>query len=312
MKKTKSMIHFSAVTLGILHCINKAIDSASIIHSTTKSSGKYYHWSHGDIYYQVSGQGKPLLLVHDLNVLSSGSEWSKIVNQLAECYTVYSIDLIGCGRSDKPSITYTNYFYVQMITDFIHHIVKEKTAVIATGVSTSFVLMANAMNDCLFNSIMLINPPTAASLKDSPDKYSKVLMRLFDLPVIGKTVYYIATNKANIEYYLSENCFYNPFELKPTTLKAYYDAAHTGNGNGKYLLASLKGHYLNIDITKALKNAKNKIVLLNGEHYKYIEEVNATYLKLNENIIKITVNGTNYLPQLENPTDTVKLIKDLL
>ena len=65
------------------------------------------------------------LLIHDLTPSSSAYEWSKMIDELAESHTVYALDLLGCGRSDKPSITYANYLYVQLITDFAKQVIKE-------------------------------------------------------------------------------------------------------------------------------------------------------------------------------------------
>lgn len=308
MGKSKSLLKTSAAALGILHCINKAIDSTSIVNTTTKSTGKYYHWKHGDIFYHVAGSGKPLLLIHDLTVFSSSYEWTKMADQLSDTYTVYSLDLIGCGKSDKPAITYTNYFYVQMITDFVNDIIKEKTNVAATGLSGSFVLMANEMNKNLFTEIMLVNPKSIHFLKKTPDDRSKILLRLFDLPIIGKTAYYIATNKTNTEYYLTEKCFYNPFHMKHSVFKAYYDAAHASNGNGKALLASIEGNYLNIDISKALKNAKNRIVIVNGICNDNREDIVASYVRLNKHIVVENISEAKYLPQLEAADEMLELM----
>ena len=299
MGKSKTLLKTSAVALGVLHCVNKVIDSNSIVNTTTKSTGKYYHWKHGDIFYHVAGSGKPLLLIHDLTVFSSSYEWSQVAEQLSDTFTVYSIDLIGCGKSDKPAITYTNYFYVQLITDFVKEVIKEKTNVAATGLSSSFVLMANAMNADLFDEIMMVSPKSPAYLKKTPDNRSKLLVRLFDLPVIGKTAYYIATSKTNTEDYLTEKCFYNPFHLKHSLFKAYYDASHTSNGNGKSLLASIEGNYINMDISKALKNATTRIVIVNGVHNDNREDIVTAYIRLNKNIVVETIPEAKYLPQLE-------------
>lgn len=308
MKRQKSLLKTSAAAIGILHCINTYIDSTSVVNNATRSNGKYYHWKHGDIYYKVNGSGDPLLLIHDLNVFSSGYEWSNVIEALADSFTVYTIDLIGCGKSDKPSITYTNYFYVQMISDFVTEVIGKKTRVAATGLSTSFVLMANFVNKDLFSEIMLISPKSLSSLKKSPDERSKFLIQLFNLPVIGKTAYYIATNRPNTEYFLTEKLFYNPFHLSSSALKAYYDAAHTSNGNGKMLLASLEANYLNADITKALKNAENRIVIVCGAHNENKDNIRNSYSKINGNLIFETISESKLLPQLETVDEMIELL----
>ena len=57
------------------------------------------------------GHGSPLLLVHDIMPGASGYEWNAVENQLATEHTVYTIDLLGCGRSEKAEITYTNFVF---------------------------------------------------------------------------------------------------------------------------------------------------------------------------------------------------------
>lgn len=308
MKKSKSLLKTTVTAIGILHCINKIIDSVSITNSTTKTAGKYYHWKHGDIFYRVTGSGSPLLLIHDLTVYSSNYEWLQLVEKLSENHTVYAIDLIGCGKSDKPAITYTNYFYVQMVTDFVKEVIQKKTDVAVTGLSCSFVLMANYMDKELFNKITLVSPSSISYLKSIPDERSKVLLRLFELPVIGKTAYYMAVNKSNVEDYLTEKCYYNPFNVKPGVTKAYYDAAHTANGDGKSLFASLEGLYLNADITTALKTAENEIIMINGSHRDRVDELEASYQAINPSIECYCITESKHLPQLEAPETFLNLL----
>ncbi len=311
MGKIKSLLKTSAITTCFLHCFNKLIESDLASSVNTRTSGKYYHWKHGNIYYKIIGQGKPLLLIHDLTVFSSNFEWSQIVNQLAAKHKVYAIDLIGCGKSDKPSIIYTNYLYVQLVRDFIKNVIGEKTTVIANGLSSSFVIMTNSADHDLFDNIVLMNPKSIKVLKNIPDQRSNLLIKLFQIPVLGKTLFYIATNKENTEYHLTEENFYSPFKVTSSIVKSYYNAAHIAKGNGKMLFASLLGNYLNVDISKALEKAENQIFLICGEQLDNREEIEKSYLKLNKNIITLSISKSKCLPQLEDPEQTLKLLQIL-
>ena len=306
--KFKNVLKTMLTTAGALHCVNKYIESTSVSVST-KSSGKYYHWKHGDIYYKVYGSGTPLLLIHDLTVFSSSYEWSKVINKLSVSHTVYCIDLIGCGKSDKPALTYTNYFYVQLATDFVKDIIGKKTHVAATGHSVSFVLMANALNSSLFDTITMINPAAISDLKRTPADHSKLFLRFFETPVFSKSLFYLFSCKPNTEHYLTEKCFYNPFNLKPSTVKAYYNAAHAGKGNGKYLFSSLLGNYINADISTALANTKNDLFLITGSNECNRAEIEASYSIANNNIIHKVINKSNHLPQLECADEFIKFFK---
>jgi len=48
----------------------------------------------------TDGEGPPLLLLHSLGV--SSESWSKVIEPLAQNYSVYAWDMMGHGDSDKP------------------------------------------------------------------------------------------------------------------------------------------------------------------------------------------------------------------
>ena len=75
------------------------------------------------------------------------------------------------------------------------------------------------------------------------------------------------------------------------------------------LFASLKGNYLNIDISKALAGAENRIILLTGEQLENREEIEASYLRLNKNILSVSVPKTKCLPHLEEPEQTMRYLQ---
>ena len=136
--------------------INKYIQiSASGKNILEDSESLCYRWRFGNIHYKRTGNGKPLLLIHDLASSSSSYEWNSVVRPLSEHFTVYTIDLLGCGRSEKPNMTYTNYLYVQLICDFIKSVIGRRTSVITSGSSASLALMACSSNSNLFDSLFL-------------------------------------------------------------------------------------------------------------------------------------------------------------
>lgn len=102
-----------------VHFINHTIATAAQLKQMLHiSNDNYFEWRFGNIYYTKRE------LVHRFFWFmtlygASGYEWNKIEDELAIDHTVYTVDLLGCGRSDKSSITYTNFVYVQMISDFI-------------------------------------------------------------------------------------------------------------------------------------------------------------------------------------------------
>ncbi|MCC8045159.1 MAG: alpha/beta hydrolase [Clostridiales bacterium] len=305
----KKKLKITVSTLAVLYGINNYIDSL-VETNNTKTNGKYFNWEYGKIFYKVAGEGKPVLLIHDLNVFSSENEWTELCAELSKNYKVYLIDLLGCGRSDKPALTYTNFLYVQLITDFIKKIIKEPVIIAATGMSSTFVLKADSLEPNLMNKIFIINPPSLQSLRKEATRYSKLLEQFFNLPVIGKACYYYATRKENAEYYLSEKCFFNPFQLREATVKSAYLAAHQGKGNGKHLYASLKANYLNVNITNTANETHTAKILISGEEEPGAVEIAREYQNLYESISIKMIKATKKLPQLEAPEKVYSIINE--
>ena len=191
-RNVKLGITLSAFTMTSIYCINKFISLTSASKNLlTSEAGRFYEWRYGNVFYTKSGNGSPLLLIHDLSPESSSYEWSKLVKKLEKKHTVYTLDLLGCGRSDKPNFTYTNYMYVQLITDFIKNIITEPSDIVVTGDSASFVIMACNMNYQYFNKIILINPTDLHELNQSPDKKKNAITFLNIFPLILPLVYQI-------------------------------------------------------------------------------------------------------------------------
>ena len=125
------------------HIINKFIfESATINNYTGKTVKHTYSWKFGNIAYSTYGNydNPPLLLIHDLKSYSSGYEWDNTVHYLSKKHHLYVVDLLGCGHSDKPQITYTTYMYTQLLNDFITNVIGKKTDIIATGDSAPMVI----------------------------------------------------------------------------------------------------------------------------------------------------------------------------
>ena len=267
-----------------------------------------YKWRFGNIHYTKTGTGKPLLLIHDLHHTSSGAEWDRLIPMLKNQYTVYTIDLLGCGRSEKPALTYTNFLYVQLINDFIKSEIGRRTNVAATGSSTALVTMACNYNQDLFEQILFINPENFNSCSQMPDQYAKIYKNLLDAPILGTLFYHIASSKESIKKTFAEKYFYNPYSANQSFIDKYYEAAHLGL-SPKSIYSSVCCKYTKSNITRALENIDHSIYILGGEAKSGISEIIKEYTLYNPAIESSVIPATKHLPQLEKPGDVADVMK---
>lgn len=311
-KKIISLFTLASFTTFIIHIINKLIYfSATMDNLLSNTSGSYYNWKFGKIYYKKIGSGHPLLLLHDLTPYSSGHEWNKVLKNLSKTNTVYRVDLLGCGRSDKPNIIYTNYLYVQLINDFIKQVIGEKTDIIATGESGAFAIAACLNHNLSIRKLILVNPPDINEISEDPDKRSKLFITLLQLPVIGTFIYNLLTGREKTDKIFKENYFYNPDLIEHDLISTYYETAHMETGS-KYLLASIYGNYTTINLKHCLKSITNNIYFIIGGNKENNSENTDIYRNITPSIEAEYINETKQLPQLEKPHEFIDKVKIFL
>lgn len=307
--KLLTLLILSASAATATAVINKCIKISAVSKNLlTDAKSLCYKWRFGNIHYTKAGTGKPLLLIHDLTAYSNGYEWNQMISSLKDHYTIYTIDLLGCGRSEKPDLTYTNYLYVQMISDFIKSEIGHRTNVIASGSSSALAVMACNNAPELFDQIMLINPDSLLACSQIPNKHGKLYKFILDLPILGTLLYHIATSKQAIMEEFTTNYYYNPYSVKSSLIDTYYESAHLGE-SPKSLYASVKCNYTKCNIVNALKKINNSIYIVGGSEIENIEEMIREYQKYNPAIESSLISSSKYLPQMENPSELFNIIQ---
>jgi pimeloyl-ACP methyl ester carboxylesterase len=76
---------------------------------------KYVNVNGINTYYLCGGNGSPVILIHGTG--AGVFDWKSTLGPLSEHYSVYALDMVGYGHSDKPKIKYTLGYYI----DFLEH-----------------------------------------------------------------------------------------------------------------------------------------------------------------------------------------------
>ncbi len=308
-KRLETLLKLGIFAGIVMYFANKFVESSALLRKLLRiDSGYYYNWKHGSIYYTKQGHGDPLLLIHDLYPSSSSAEWNEVIEELSQSHTVYAIDLPGCGRSTKPHITYVNYFFTQLLSDFVTDVIQEPTAVTATGISASFAIMAAHLYPDNFTKLTFINPQSPSQLATIPANTAKFTKSIMDCPILGTFLYYIFCSENEIEYNFTEEYFYNPFLVSSKIIHTYYESAHWNQGSGRFLLSSLHGNYINTNVNLAFSNLAQDTQLIFGKELANAENIAASYQKLNP-VIKVSyISKAKMLPHLEAPEKFLSLL----
>ncbi len=310
MKKAiKNILTWTALTIGGLHVANIVIENhATRLHLLNTKSGHFYKFRYGNMYYEKHGSGDPVVLIHNIAPESSGIEWSKIVRQLSKTNTVYIIDLLGCGRSDKPAITYTNYIYVCALNGFLKEIIGKKATVITSGRSSAIALMETRMEESFIKDIVLINPESTEANSLLLNEPKRLLTTLYRIPIIGTYLYNVAMRRSYILGRCNSSYCTKKYYITQDMINAYYEACHLNKCNGKYLFASLASEYLNVDIRRAVKELSVPMLIISGKN----ENAYGTYESYKNDIELVKIKDANGMPHVELPRRTCDAITSFI
>lgn len=312
-KTIPSLIAFSAVTAFAFHAVNRVCFSTSTLKNVLKEDdSNYFEWRFGKIKYTKRGTGSPLLLIHDLIVGSSGYEYRKIVDDLSKDHELYVLDLLGYGLSDKPNMTYTNYLYVQLILDFIKNVIGEKTDIVASGDSSSIAIMACHNDPESIRNVILLNPQSLSRMNLSPNRQTRLMKFILDLPVLGTFIYNMMTTKESFRKNFREELFYNRHSISEEMIAAYSEASHYPDYNAKYSYTSYVGRYMNTGMIHALKEINHCIYIVYGKGQREIESITDHYIYFNSAVEKVGIEDSGHFPHIEQPDATLQQLRIFL
>lgn len=301
-KRIGVAVGLGSATLAAAHIINRIIFSAAVVNGVTDINTRHtFKWKFGNVSYTKSGKGTPILLVHDLKNTSSSYEWKEVIKSLSKTRTVYAIDLLGCGYSDKPNITYTAYLYVQLLTDFVTNIIGKRTDIVSTGDSCPLAIMTCYSNASLFDKLTLINPKSILKSTQIPNKKSNMFRMLMNSPIVGTLIYNACMSKNNIKKSFENDIFYNYSNISTEIRNAYHENAHLFGSSAKYLYTSTKCKYTTASIGRAVSEIDNSIYIIGGKAANDISEIITEYTSINPAIETALLSECKHLPQLEHP-----------
>lgn len=125
--------------------------------------GAYWQWRDYRIHYTKAGaeQAKahperpPLVLIHGFG--ASTDHWRKNVAELKADFEVYALDLIGFGRSSKPSSGYSSELWRDQIADFITNVIGRPAVVAGNSIGGYSSLFTGATRSDAIAGVCMLN-----------------------------------------------------------------------------------------------------------------------------------------------------------
>lgn len=219
-------------------------------------------WRGRRIAFTKRGSGPPLLLIHGIHAAAWSYEWRKNVEHLAKTRTVYTVDLLGFGKSDRPAIRYTARLYTSLISDFCAQVIGEPCVLVASSLSAAYAIILGARDPHRFPALVLIQPTGLTRLNEAPGTGGDASRFAINTPILGTAGFNALVSRRSLRYYLDQ--VYTDDELVTNRLiDVYYNTTH--QIGAKYAPAAFISGHLNIDVRQALRRLTQPAMLVWGE-----------------------------------------------
>jgi pimeloyl-ACP methyl ester carboxylesterase len=221
-----------------------------------------FEWRDHRISFTRRGSGPPILLVHGIHAAAWSYEWHDNVDYLAQSNTVYTIDLLGFGRSDRPAIRYSARLYISLISDFVHQVIGEPCVLVATSLSGAYAIVLAARDPERFPAIALIAPTGLVRLNRDSGVGGEAGRLAVETSIVGTAMFNSLVSRRNLRRWL-ERTYVDDTIVTDDLIDIYYWTSH--QIGARHAPAAFLSGNLNIDVRQALRRLTQPALLIWGE-----------------------------------------------
>ena len=221
-----------------------------------------FDWRGHRISFTKRGSGPPLLLIHGIHAAAWSYEWHDNVEYLSRHNTVYTIDLLGFGRSDRPAIRYSARLYISLISDFVHQVIDAPCVLVASSLSGAYAIVLAARDPQRFPAIALIAPTGLVRLNQTAGVAGEAGRLAVEAPIVGTAMFNGLVSRRSIRSYLEKTYADDTIVTDDLVDISYWTSHQRGARHAP--AAFISGH-LNIDVRQALRRLSQPTLLVWGE-----------------------------------------------
>jgi pimeloyl-ACP methyl ester carboxylesterase len=267
-------------------------------------------WRGHRIAYTQQGAGPAVLLVHSIGVWGWSYEWRHNVQALAGRYTVYTLDLLGFGRSDRPAVHYTPRLYLALVRDFVRRVAGGSAALVAAGLSAAYAAELAAADPARFPLLVMVTPPGLTQLRTRPTATSGAGRQLVSTPVLGTAAWNARVTRGALERQL-RTAYYRDGRVSEELVAAALATTH--QPGAKYAPAAWQANQLNLDIRGALRRLHQPSLLVWGaQAEQHPAEESFGYRALKRDLKVAILDPAGDLPHEEQPEAFDEVVGEFL
>ncbi len=298
---------------GTVAAINRGLRDGPLPTNDLGGTQRRWTWRGYEIFATEAGSGPLVLLVHGIYAGASSYEYRKLFALLAQSHRVVAFDLLGCGLSDKPNLSYSGELFVEQVVDALGEFGSEPTTLIGSSLGAAFAIRAAARAADRVAHLVTICPTGLAGVLDrDPSTAQRLVTALVRSPVAGEMLFNGLASRPSLRWFLENQSYADKSSVTPEILDHYYAVTH--QPGARYVPAFFVGGGLNIDVARDLPFITVPVLIAWGEHAPTINKIrNASeYVKLARHGTLAAFARSGLLPHEEEPQAVVDAIEAFL
>ncbi|MEL6814916.1 MAG: alpha/beta fold hydrolase [Cyanobacteria bacterium J06598_3] len=228
-------------------------------------NGAYWQWRDYRIHYvkskdvaanSVQFDRPPLLLIHGFG--ASTDHWRKNIDELQSEFEVYALDLIGFGRSSKPSGGYSNDLWRDLIADFITHVIGRPAVVAGNSIGGYSSLYTGATRPDTVIGVCMLNGVGSFSEQkptQAPNPFQQAIGNLVKTVILSPLPSWVVFQFVRKRSYIRktlEQVYVNKSEVTDQLIEDIYRPATDPEAPAAFaaLFKADKGEYVDVLLEK--------------------------------------------------------------
>jgi pimeloyl-ACP methyl ester carboxylesterase len=140
-----------------------------------------------------SNSNLPILLIHGFG--AAIGHWRYNMPALAQEHTVYALDLVGFGGSEKPPTRYVSSLWVEQVFDFWRTFINQPMILVGNSVGSLVALMAAHQHPELAAGLVTISLPDVSVRTEAIPPIIRPIVQtmesIFAAPLLLKPIFYL-------------------------------------------------------------------------------------------------------------------------
>jgi pimeloyl-ACP methyl ester carboxylesterase len=290
---------------GALALLNRALELDDLP-PTLPGALHDWTWRGWRVRYTTLGAGPPMVLVHGVHAAASSFEMDKIFEPLANSHTVYALDLVGFGKSERQATAYSGALYGDLVADFLAEVVKQPAILVGSSLGSAYVVAAAARHRDLVRGLVLFSPTSQTGIGLG----GQIFGALLRLPLIGTAAFNLLVSRTSIHRYL-ERVYANPALIDDASIDQQWTVSH--QPNARLAPAAFIAGRLDLPFEASYGRVRAPMLVIRGDHPGLGPETPDSDLeRLGGEVTSRRLVEVGQTPHQEEPANVIGLINGWL